>query len=249
MTESPAISPRPRTYRLEGSCNFRDIGGYETTDGHHVRWGQVFRSDAVHRLTDDDLDQLRPLGVHTILDLRSGREITAGGSGLIHDEPGMNVVHIPFGRIGEEADPTWRELTLAELYRGIVTEAKGAIATVMTTLASAGTMPAVVHCAAGKDRTGISIALLLRLLGVDDAIIAGDYLLTESNFLAFRERLTAEQLSHLDVIPAELLRVDAMVLAATLAIIDAEFGSTEGYLLGAGVAAETIQTLRQRLLV
>ncbi len=249
MTDSPAISPRPRNYLLAGAYNFRDIGGYETTDGHHTRWGRVFRSDAVHRLTHGDVDQLRPLGVRTILDLRSGREITEGGSGLIHDEPGMNVVHIPFGRIGEEADPSWQEWTLAELYRGIVVEAKGAIATVMTTLASDETMPAVVHCAAGKDRTGISIALLLRLLGVDDATVTEDYLLTESNFLAFRERLTPEELSHLDMIPVELLRVDAMVLAATLAIIDAEYGSTEAYLVDAGVTPEAIRTLRQRLLV
>ena len=249
MTDSPAISPRTRNYELAGSYNFRDIGGYETADGHQVRWGQVFRSDAVHRLTHDDLGQLRPLGVRTILDLRSGREITEGGSGLIHDEPGMTVVHIPFGRIGEEADPTWHDLTLAELYRGIVVEAKGAIATVMTTLASDESMPAVVHCAAGKDRTGISIALLLRLLGVNDETVTRDYLLTESNFLAFRERLSPEELSHIDMIPVELLRVDAMVLAATLAIIDAEYGTTEAYLLDAGVTPETIRTLRHRLLV
>lgn len=248
MTDSASISPRPRNYQLAGSYNFRDIGGYETMAGRRVQWGRVFRSDAVHRLTDQDLDQLRPLDVRTILDLRSNREITAGGSGLIHDEPGMQVVHIPFGRIGEEADPTWHELTLAELYRGIVTEAKDAIGTVMTTLASSDVMPVVVHCAAGKDRTGISIAMLLRLLGVDDTTVTEDYLLTESNFLTFRDRLSPDELSHLDTIPVELLRVDAMVLSATLAIVDAEYGSTEAYLLEAGVTAEAIEVLRHRLL-
>ena len=248
MPDNPAISPSTRNYQLAGSYNFRDIGGYETGDGRHVRWGQVFRSDAIHRLTDADLDQLRPLHVRTILDLRSKREITAGGSGLIHGEPELNIVHIPFGRIGEEADPTWQELTLGELYRGIVVEAKGAIARVMTTLAESDSLPAVVHCAAGKDRTGVSIALLLRLLGVDDATITQDYVLTESNFSTFLERLSPEELEHLSIIPDELMRVDATVLAATFAIVDTQYGSTEAYLLDAGVSPESITRLRRRLL-
>ncbi len=247
-SDNPAISPRVRNYRLAGSYNFRDIGGYATADGQHVQWGQVFRSDAVHRLTDSDLNQLRPLGVRTILDLRSNREITASGSGLIHGEPGLDVIHIPFGRIGEEADPTWQTMTLGELYEGIVVEARGAIAQVMTTLAEREALPAVVHCAAGKDRTGVSIALLLRLLGVDDATITEDYVLTESNFSCFLDRLSPEELEHLSIIPDELMRVDATVLAATFAIVDTQYGSTGAYLRDAGVAPDAIATLRRRLL-
>ncbi len=248
MSENPVITPRTRNYRLAGSYNFRDIGGYETAAGRHVRWGQVFRSDAIHRLTDADLDQLRPLNVRTILDLRSNREITASGSGLIHDEPGLHVVHIPFGRIGEEVDPTWQTMTLAELYQGIVVEAKWAIGQVMTTLAERESRPAVVHCAAGKDRTGVSIALLLRLLGVDDAAITEDYVMTESNFSTFLDRLSPEELEHLSIIPDELMRVDATVLAATFAIVDTQYGSTEAYLLDAGVSPESIAALRRSLL-
>lgn len=247
MTERIATDQRDRTLRLTGSYNFRDIGGYPASDGRTVGWGQVFRSDAVHRLTESDLEQLRPLGVRTILDLRSSREIAVGGSGLIHAEPDVRVVHIPFGRIGEEADPNWPTLTLDELYRGIVTGARSSLATVMTTLAETDA-PALVHCAAGKDRTGVSVALLLRLLGVDDQTIVADYLLTESNFLIFRDQLPPEALQHLANIPDELLRVDADVLIAALALVDAEFGSTEAYLLGGGVTPQSIEQLRERLL-
>lgn len=247
MTDQSAIDQRTRTFRLTGSYNFRDIGGYGTADGRRVRWGQVFRSDAVHRLTEADLEHLRPLGVRTILDLRSNREIMVAGPGLIHAEPDIRVVHIPFGRIGEEADPTWQTLTLSQLYHGIVSEAREALATVMETLATTDD-PAVVHCAAGKDRTGVSIALLLRLLGVDDATIVEDYLLTESNFILFRDQLPPDVLQHLGNIPDELIRVDAGVLIETLALIDAVHGSTEAYLLGGGVSRGSIEHLRQRLL-
>ena len=247
MTDQTA-GQRDRTLRLSGSYNFRDIGGYRAAGGRTVRWGRVFRSDALHRLTEADLSQLRPFGVRTLLDLRSSREIADAGSGLIHAEPELQVVHIPFGRIGEEADPTWQTLTLTELYHGIVTEARGSLAEVMSTLAEAD-LPAVVHCAAGKDRTGVSIAVLLRLLDVDDPTIIGDYLLTQANFVIFRDQLAPEALAHLGNIPDELLRVDADVLVATLALIDAEFGSAEAYLLGAGVRAATIDRLRDRLLV
>lgn len=247
MTDRTRTDQRDRTVRLSGTYNFRDIGGYPTSDGRSIRWGQVFRSDAVHRLTVGDLDQLRPLGVRTILDLRSNREIAVAGTGLIHDEPDVRVVHIPFGRIGEEEDPTWQTVTLTQLYQGIVSEARVALATVITTLARTDE-PAVVHCAAGKDRTGVSIALLLRLLGVDDRTIIEDYLLTEANFIIFRDQLPPETLAHLGNIPDELLRVDADVLLATLALIDAGYGSAEEYLRGAGVSAESIHRLRDRLL-
>ncbi len=248
MTDRPTPIVPDRTYRLTGTYNFRDIGGYRSRDGRRVRWGQVFRSDAMHRLTQDDVERLRPLGVRTILDLRSHREIADAGPGLIHDEPGIDVVHIPFGRIGEEADPKWQLLTLSDLYHGIVTDARSALAQVMTTLATADAVPAVVHCAAGKDRTGVSIALLLRLLGVDDGTIIDDYVLTEQNFVAFKANLSPEALHHLSNIPDELLRVDAMVLVAALAFIDAEYGTTENYLLDAGVGPDTVATLRDRLL-
>lgn len=248
MSDLTTRTDATRTYRLEGTYNFRDIGGYRTTDGRTVRWGQVYRSDALHRLTDADLAELRPLGVRTLLDLRSGREIAESGRGLLHAEPGLEVVHIPFGRIGEEADPTWSNLTLAELYRGIVIEARDALATVMTTVAERGDAPLVIHCAAGKDRTGVSVALLLRLLGVDDDTIVADYLLTGSNFEIFRRTAPADVRAQLDAFPDEIMRVDEQVMRETLALIDAESGSTEAFLAAAGVTPQTVAALRERLL-
>jgi protein-tyrosine phosphatase len=248
MTGTATADERRRTYALSGLFNFRDIGGYATADGGQTRWGRVFRSDSVHRLTQADLEQVRPLGIRTLLDLRSGREIEEAGPGLIHSEPGIEVVHIPFGRIGEEAAPEWQQLTLAQLYTGIVREAAESLARVMTTLAATD-QPAVVHCAAGKDRTGMSIALLLRLLGVPDETVMQDYLLTGSNFAELLERMPPETLARLGEFPEELMRVDATVMSATLAIIDDEFGSTEAFLIEYGASAEHIARLRDRLVV
>ncbi|HEV2527680.1 MAG TPA: tyrosine-protein phosphatase [Thermomicrobiales bacterium] len=246
LTASDAAE-RVRTLSFTGTYNFRDIGGYGTTLGDVIRWGQVFRSDSPHQLTDEDMQQLRPLGVRTIIDLRSEKERLATGNGLIHDEPGMRVEHIPFGRIGEETDPEWARLTLSSLYTSIVREAGSSIVRTLTTIARTDD-PVVVHCAAGKDRTGVSIALLLRLLGVDDATVIEDYLITATNYEQLLPRLPEESRKRLQEFPQELIRVDAAVMTATLAIIDDDFGSTEAYLVAHGAQPGDLSRLRTRLL-
>lgn len=243
-----AEAQRTRTYRLTGSYNFRDIGGYATTSGQTVRWGRVFRSDALHLLDQQDLEHLRPLGIQTIVDLRSRREIEMTGPGLLHSEPGIAVVHVPFGRLGEEAAPDYQPPTLGELYAGIIDEAKASIGTVLTTLAGDGVTPAVVHCAVGKDRTGISIATLLRLLGVPDETIIADYLLTAENQEQWRRRQPSEILERFPHVAEGLLRVDADVMTTTLATIDRDYGGTEAFARAAGVNEATTERLRATLL-
>ncbi len=246
LTDAAAIE-RVRTLALTGTYNFRDIGGYESATGDVVRWGQVFRSDSPHQLTEEDMEQVRSLGIRTILDLRSEKERLGTGTGLIHDEPEMRIEHIPFGRIGEETGPEWATLTLSSLYTGIIREAGTSIVRTLTTIATTDD-PVVVHCAAGKDRTGVSIALLLRLLGVDDATVIEDYLITAANYESLLPRLPEETRKRLQDFPQELIRVDAEVMAATLAIIDDEFGSTEAYLVANGAQLEDLARLRSRLL-
>lgn len=243
-----AEAQRIRTYRLTGSYNFRDIGGYATTRGEAVRWGTVFRSDALHLLDQPDMEQLQPLNIHTIVDLRSQREIDLTGPGLLHEEPGMRIVHIPFGRLGEEAAPDRVPPTLAELYVGIIDEAKESIGKVLNTLAGDGATPAVVHCAVGKDRTGVSIATLLRLLGVPDETIIADYMLTAENQEDWRRRHSHDILERFPHVAVGLLDVDAAVMTTTLATIDRDYGSTEAFAHAAGVDDAAIARLRALLL-
>lgn len=250
---SHAQGPRPeenreRTYRLAGTYNFRDIGGYTTESGQTVRWRRVFRSDAIHALTDEDMQQIRPLGIRTILDLRSQRERDATGTGSIHDVPGIRVVHIPFGRLGEEADPNYVQPSLPDLYSGIVAEASQSIGTVLNTLAEPDAQPAVIHCAAGKDRTGVSIAVLLGILGVPRETILEDYGLTGENYSEWFGRQPDEVRARFSHIPPELLRVDVAAMNDTLDIIERTAGSYEAFARQSGTTEASIARLRETLL-
>jgi hypothetical protein len=94
---APLVTLAPVTLRLvpfEGVLNFRDLGGYETSDGRRTRWGRLFRSDALHDLTDDDLAMFRGLGIAAVVDLRSFSEVERTGRGLLAQEP-LKFLHAP----------------------------------------------------------------------------------------------------------------------------------------------------------
>ena len=162
-----------RRIDLEGCLNFRDLGGYPTADGRRLRWRRLFRSDALHHLTPADVLRLREeIGLAHVVDLRSSGELRAEGRGPLEREP-LAFHHLPLfdglgGRRAAEGVPD-----LAELYFAMAEYAREPIARVIATLARASG-PAVYHCAAGKDRTGLVSAVLLGLLGVRDEQIVAD---------------------------------------------------------------------------
>jgi len=257
MTQSVAIS-KPETeaanparrIELGGCFNFRDIGGYTTADGRIVRWRRLFRSDALHRLSEDDLDLLRPFGISSIIDLRTDRELDEAELGLLHAEPGAIHLRAPFiaqveiNLDSHAATPP----DLADLYANMLTYARPAIATVFTHLAAPSSYPAIVHCAAGKDRTGMTIALILRTLGVSDKDIVADYALTEGFLASWVEvaRAAGQTVAFNQVHP-NLLRSQAITMRTTLAAIDAEFGSTAAFLNACGISPTTIDGVRANL--
>lgn len=237
-----------RTLPLTGCGNFRDIGGYETADGRKTRWRLVFRSDSLHQLTHEDLEALETEGIAltTGFDLRTHVEIETSGIGPLY-ERGTRHLHTPFVPDVSDGSRDYSELAggLGELYGQMFPKADACVATFFHTLAETDSYPLVFYCSAGKDRTGMTTALLLRTLGVSDEQIAADYHLTET--LTF-DRLT-ERLRLADrQFPEHILRAQPETILGFLSAIDAEFGSVEDYLDSRGVTNETLERVREHLL-
>ena len=178
---------------LEGCHNFRDLGGYPTRDGRQLRWRVLFRSDALHHLTPADVARLRgEIGLGDVVDLRSSGEIAIDGRGRLAAED-VRIHHLPlFDGEGTVSADLGARITLCDRYFLMTEHAKRPIARVIQTLAEAEG-PAVYHCAAGKDRTGVISAVLLGLLGVADELIVADYAATRKNLDAIVARLMAER--------------------------------------------------------
>jgi protein-tyrosine phosphatase len=238
-----------RTIELDGCLNFRDLGGYPTHDGRTIRWGQVFRSDALHLLTASDVARLRDeLCIGDVIDLRSTAELRAEGCGPLADEA-IRFHHVPLfdGEMRDRREQA-AAIDLADRYFLLAEFAKEPIARVITTLAET-TAPVVYHCAAGKDRTGVVSAVILGLLGVDEKVIVADYALTQDNLDQIIERLlsTTGYQTMLRALPPDTLHARPQTMISLLDKLRAKYGSMQGYAEAAGVPAAAIERLRRRL--
>ncbi|GAA3081297.1 tyrosine-protein phosphatase [Streptosporangium carneum] len=158
--------------------NFRDVGGYPTEDGLQVRWRRLYRSDSLHWLADDDLDRFHALGVRTVIDLRHPEEVERRGRAP-HGPRYHNLSVEHRGWNFEQYDPeAGIARFFADRYREVTQDGSGEIRQALEVIADADNAPVVVHCAAGKDRTGVLTALVLRLLGVSEENVIADYALT-----------------------------------------------------------------------
>jgi len=240
-----------RTIDLAGCLNFRDLGGYPTAGGRRVRWRQVFRSDALHHLSGADVARLRDeIGLGTVIDLRSTVEVNAEGRGPLAQEA-MAFLHLPLydGETSPRSVPAAAAMTLADRYVLLAEFARAPIGRVVSTIADAGG-PAVYHCAAGKDRTGLISAILLGLLEVPDEIIVADYAATKENLDAIVERLLATEgyQQMLAALPPDTMHAEPETMIAFLARLREAHGSIAAYAETAGVSAAAIGRLRERLI-
>jgi len=239
-----------RRIELEGCYNFRDLGGYPSTDGRSVRWRQLFRSDALHHLTERDVELLtRELGIGHVVDLRSGHELRAEGRGLLPSTTAC-FHHLPlFDGDLPEGEARSAALSLADRYFLMAESAKHAIARVVTTLA-ASDGPAVYYCAAGKDRTGVVSAVLLGVLGVRDEVIIADYAATQEKLDAIIERLLATESYRemLAMLPEDTQHAEPETMISLLERVRERYGSVFEYALAAGVSERSVERLRDRLL-
>ena len=189
------------------------------------------------------------LGVRDVVDLRSTAELKADGRGLLANES-IRFHHVPlFDAETRSDDSRASGMNLADLYFFLAEFAKGPIARVIATLASAPAA-AVYHCAAGKDRTGIVSALVLGLLDVDDEIIVADYVRSREFLAEIIERLMATEgyRAMFETLPPDTLHAEPETMSGFLARLRARYDSLHDYARSAGVCDEDIELLRKRMI-
>ncbi len=222
--------------------NVRDLGGLPTQDGGMIRPGALIRADALSRLTDDGVAAARAAGVSRIIDLRRPAEAGSAAHPFADDPVYRNIP------VQNPADPNHEWLTLAEIYCTMLDLRPDLFAQAFAAVADAPAGAVVVHCAGGKDRTGIITAFALSVAGVADDVIAADYALTE-------ERLREDSAAYLELIDDPKLRTilaalqptPPSVMLDTLAHVRARHGGVEDYLMAAGVTERQLAAIRDRL--
>ena len=246
MSESPA-----RNLNLAGASNFRDLGGYVGQDGRIVRWRKLFRSNHLGHLTPADMAVLRQLGVKSAFDFRGKDERVEALCGANHIEThslpveptvvaSLRAIH-ESGRMSTADDALE---VMRDSYRGYVEHNTPRFRALFAHLLE-DRAPLVIHCTAGKDRTGFACALILHTLGVADDVIADDYLLTNQ----FYRRDPSASSDLPDEVRQVLGTVQPTFLAAAFQTIDAGYGSLDNYLCdGLGIGAAQRDTLRARYL-
>jgi protein-tyrosine phosphatase len=173
----PAAHP-DRHLRLPGTRNLRDVGGYPTADGRRTRWRTLLRTDALDRLPRASQATLLDLGLRTVIDLRWPHELDEAPSVFRSSR------HVTYRSIPLLADDPTPYAGLAGTYRHMLDARAPQLVEVVRTVLEPDGLPAVIGCAAGKDRTGIAIALILAAVGVPPEIVVDDYALSAAAFLA-----------------------------------------------------------------
>jgi len=238
-----------RLLAWEGCHNARDLGGYATAEGRETRWGAVVRSDSPTALTEAGRAALAEYGVRAIVDLRLPDELADYPNPFA--EPGDHgIAYTNISFIDPAAAPPEAVSTLAEDYLQMLDRYRRGVAEVIAAVANAPDGAVLIHCAAGKDRTGLVSALLLGLVDVPEETIAADYALTA-------ELLRPREQEWLENGPGERAEREAVVAryAPTAAVmlevlrtLTERYGGVEAYLLEAGASRTDLDRLRDRLL-
>jgi len=251
-----------RRFGMEGAPNFRDFGGYPTTNGRRVKWGYLFRSGQLSNLTDHDIGLLASLKLDLVCDFRRVEEQEGDPSKLPAQRP-PRIASLPIvpgsnSRFFEEADahlaqPEAMSDFMREINRDFAAEQTETYARMFKEIFAQPDSRFLVHCAAGKDRTGFAAAIVLLALGVSREIVMQDYLLTRQFFIPDREieRLRVKyDMEHMNAeVIRPMLEVHDHYLQQAFAVIDRDYPSLEVYLEEAlGVGKQELQELRRRYL-
>ena len=238
----------PRHIELEGAHNVRDLGGYTTRQGQVTRWRRVFRADSLHRLTPEDQQKLIDLGINSIIDLRRPDEVALLPN-VFASTNGVAYTHIAlYGNPTRGRRPT-APPSLAEIYRHLLDDAWQPLLNIFRHLAARGDQPILLHCTAGKDRTGLIAALLLAVVNVTFDQIAADYALSKRFIEPMMDELRAGRPSMIDVGAYErLLDADPGAMLETLGYLQSAYGGSAGYLRNIGLSEDEIMRLRRMLL-
>ncbi len=246
-----------RRLALEGQLNFRDIGGYINQDGKQVRWGQVYRSGSTDRLTENDLIFLRSLNLQYVYDFRDLVEME-------RDPVEISRLRINAPIVDPELSPSkvrkqlesgdlsqFNDTVMADSYRRMLDLAPAIYGDLLTSLADTANLPAMFHCTAGKDRTGLAAHLLLWVLGIHHETILYDYNLTNPYTKPFRDWINQRfEENGMDFAQAEVIfMAPRSALEAAIDHISTQYGGVEAYLIkAAGMTRQSLVALRENLL-
>lgn len=255
----------PSRLDLSGARNFRDLGGYPTVDGRHIKKGLLYRSDALSDLSNDDLEALSKLKLKRIYDLRNEDEQQTDPD-MLPEGHSIQLVPVPFAFealdksvmreriLGGKLDKGETEELMIESYQTYAMDYRKQIAQIVQGLAEPSALPALIHCIHGKDRTGLAVSNILEVLRVPEDIIMQDYLLSntfwesEINRLSFLAYLASFFRTPSDEVRS-LMEARPEYLKAARAAAKEHYGTIENYIHeGLGLDDATIQRLRDALL-
>jgi protein-tyrosine phosphatase len=242
-----------RIVPFAGIFNFRDLGGYPTDDGRATRWGRLYRSDALHEMTADDLKLFRRLGIASIVDLRNPDEVARTGRGLLARETihFVNPSVLPTA-IGERADASvMGDDYLFERYLHYLEVGREAYARAIQEMSKRENYPMVFNCFFGKDRTGVLASIVLRCLGVKREAIIDDYVMTSTRVDLILERLRRDPV-HRDAIDQSdpvLFSAEAATMSKFLDELERCHGGARAWVLSSGVTSRQLDVLADELLV
>ena len=256
---------------LQGTPNFRDLGGYKTADGKFVRWGLLYRSGVLTQLTGQDFAYLTPLGIRVVCDFRTDEENKISPETWIPDAQ-VEHLHLPIGAdannktvmaswnafLATNPGPQAIKQHLIEAYSGFAFTNAPEYAKVFVQLKQ-DRLPLLYHCTGGKDRTGIFSALLLLTLGVPEKTVLQDYALTNVYLTQGLSKEAAHQMlvssgnqAMAKLSPDQskiLMAADPDYLRSTLQAIDTKYGSFDNYRRDAlGVSDQDVELLKAHLL-
>ncbi|MFN8624464.1 MAG: tyrosine-protein phosphatase [Candidatus Binatia bacterium] len=262
---SPLARAEYRHLPVQGAPNFRDLGGYRSSDGRTVKWGMLYRSDALDKLTDEDQRYLDRLGLARVVDFRSAGEVKDAPDKLPPDLA-PRLVKLPIEAVGVNVRELVQRINSGRveglnvnelLFNGNAALARDHAAVYKTWLhglVEPGGAPEVFHCTGGKDRTGFASALVLLALGVPKDVVMQDYL-ASNTYLADKNRAIEWRVrlfSFFRTDPAylrPLLNVEPRYLNAAFDVMEKNYGSIDNYLREALGADEPFRAaLRERFL-
>jgi protein-tyrosine phosphatase len=270
--QSSSNSAQVRRIPLQGQVNFRDLGGYQTSDGHSVKWGEVYRSGRLPKLSDQDVERLESLGIRTVVNLLTPDDMEVYGRDRL--PVGVRELSLPID--GKTATEMANMLNKAlktgdfsmmsvemnpEIHRLLIHDGKQEYAALLREIANPDNRPLVFHCSHGVHRTGTGAAILLSALGVLWDTIREDYLLSNKyrhdevqvrlvqlrQMAAEKRGIASEQIDMTNM-EAFLIQQGSYIDASKSEMVD-EYGSVDGYITeGLGLSDREIQQLCAELL-
>ncbi len=245
-----------RQIKLQGATNVRDLGGYKTKDGHHVKWDKIYRSADISKLSPADMDTLQQRSIAYVVDFRGTKEAQAAPDKLTAN---TDYILCPAGSEQNMADWMKKLATLQSGGDSMMIDFYGNTEFLAARykpffeklLAVPNNKALLFHCTAGKDRTGIGAALLLYALSVPYETIMDDYLASNVYRKASNEKMVAQMVqAHMnEQVAKDISSVRKEYLAATFAAINKQYGSVDNFLNGpVGLDESKVKLLKKKFL-